>query len=102
MPDGSLLRCRVNYELPAVARAFARRAHSLCAVQFQVNQPALARRHGVEAKGLACLAHALRGDASRKLQFFQMRGAVIPAVEPHAIVQPWVKPEPTMRHMLEG
>src|SRR5271156_938014 len=102
MLDGSLLRCGIHNELPAIARAFARRAHALRAVQFQMNQPALAWRHGIEAEGLACLAHALRGHARRKLQFFQTRSAIISAIESHAVVKPRVKPQPAMRHMLEG
>ena len=43
------------------------------AVEFEMDQPPFARGHGIEAKGCAGFAHALRGHARRKLQFVEAR-----------------------------
>src|SRR5580658_3559036 len=102
-----LLRCelflvsRVNNELPTVSSSFTCRPHTLRPVEFQMNQPALARRHRIETKRLACFAHALRSHTRRKFQFFQPRRAIVPAIESHSIVKARVQPQPSMRHMFE-
>ncbi len=91
----------VNHQLAAVAGAFARRPHACRAIELEVNDAALARRHGIELEWLAGLAHALRGDARRKLQLREARGAIIAAIEPHAIVEARIEPQPAMRDVLE-
>src|SRR5579875_1895952 len=95
------LGIRINYELAAVAGAFADGAHSGRSVEFQVDDAALARGHGIEAEGLAGFAHALRGDARGELQFIEPSRAVIAAIEAHPIVQSRIEPQPAMRNVLE-
>src|SRR5271154_4749669 len=91
----------VDDQLAAVAEAFTLRAHAGCAGEFEMDDAPLARRHRIEAEFLAGLAHALRGDARRKFQFLEPRGAVVAAIEAHAVVQARVKPQPAVRQMLE-
>ena len=91
----------INHKLPAVARAFTLGAHARRAAEFQMDDASFARGHRIETKGLARFAHALRRNTRGKLQFLQPRGAIISAIEPHAIMQPRVEPQPAMRDVFK-
>ena len=92
---------RINHKLPMIPGAFAHRPHSGRAIQFQMNQPPVSRRHRIESKRLPSLTHALRRHSRRQFQFFEPRRSIVPAIEPHVIVQPRIEPQPAMPHMLE-
>ena len=64
-------------------------------------QPPFARRHRIESKWLAGLAHALRGHSCRKFQLINALRPILCAIEPHAIVQPRIEPQPAVSHVFQ-
>ena len=83
------------------ADAFAHCAHIRRAIQFQVNDAPLARRHRIKAEVLSCLTNALRSNARRKLQFFEAQSARILAIEPNLIGHARLKTQPSMRQIFD-
>ena len=74
------------------AGAFAFGAHAAFFLQYQMQNTAFARGHGVETEWRACLADAIRGDARGELQFFNSDGAVTAGVKANPIIKLGIEP----------
>src|SRR5215469_5307849 len=103
--SGILLRLffcdRIDDQVAAVAGTFAHGADASGTIQFEMNDAAVARRHGIESKRLTRFTDALRGHARGELEFLETRRTVVAAIEADAVVQRWLELQPAVCEMLE-
>src|SRR3989441_9283687 len=91
----------VDDHLPLLANAFAGGAHPRLLFEHEVNDAALTRTHGVEAKWLASFANAVGSDPGRKLQLLDAQGAIATGIEAHVVVEVGIEAQPAQGNVFE-
>src|SRR6266481_2318783 len=89
-------------DLAVFPQAGAFRAHSRHVFQGEMHDAALARRHGIQAEGLARSLHAFRSDARGHAQLFEAQCAVAPAIDMDFFVERGFETQRPKREMLDG
>ena len=92
----------VDDDLAVLAHADAFGADARDVLEGEVDDAALARGHGIEAKGLLGGLDAFGGNARGHTKFFKTEGAIAAAVEMNFLVIDGIEAQGAKGEMLEG
>ena len=92
----------VDDDLAVIAFALAAGADAGLAMQSEVDDAALAGRHGIHAEGLTQFADALRGHLRGEFELGEARGAIFGAIKVDEVVALRVEVHAAEREILDG